>query len=107
MIAARAADKIDARIDNHREETHERGHGRYNRYETADISRPGRVLPKHCALQLRHHPFLRGSDRHLSRLYEALRRLRRAGGAECPDAARLPAALGLGLLSRRFGVFWR
>src|SRR5215471_13649480 len=107
MIAARAADKIHARIDNHREETHERGHGRYNRYETADISRPGRALPKHRALQLRHHPFLRGSDRHLSRLYEALRWLRRAGGAECFDAARLPAATGLGLFPWRPGIFWR
>src|SRR5215471_9141943 len=93
MIAARAADKIHARIDNHREETHERGHGRYNRYETADISRPGRALPKHCALQLRHHPFLRGSDRHLSRLYETLRWLRRASG--------------LGLFPWRPGIFWR
>src|SRR5262249_12227556 len=53
-----------------------------------------RVLPKHCALQLRHHPVLCGRDRHLPRLYEALRRLRRAGGAECPDPPRLPAALG-------------
>ena len=107
MIAARAADKIHARIDNHREETHERGHGRYNRYEKADISRPGRALSKHCALKLRHHPFLRGSDRHLSRLYEALRWLRRASGAECFDAARLPAATGLGLFPWRSGIFWR
>src|SRR5215472_15046050 len=55
--------------------SNEHGHGRYDRHEAADISRPRRALPEHCALQLRHHPFLRGSDRHLSRLYEALRPL--------------------------------
>src|SRR6266436_2502430 len=77
-------------------ETNERGHGRYDRHEAADISRPRRALPKHCTLQLRHHPFLRGSDRHLSRLYETLRRLRWAGRAECSDAAWLPGAAGLG-----------
>src|SRR5438876_8983344 len=47
------------------------------------------------------------SDRHLSRLYETLRRLRWAGCAECSDAAWLPGAAGLGLLPRRPGIFWR
>ena len=51
--------------------------------------------------------FCAGSDRHLSRLYEALRWLRRASGAECFDAARLPAATGLGLFPWRPGIFWR
>src|SRR5215469_15466670 len=107
MIAGAQRVKSARESTTDREETNERGHGRYDRHEAADISRPRRALPEHCALQLRHHPFLRGSDRHLSRLYETLRWLRRASGAECFDAARLPAATGLGLFPWRPGILWR
>src|SRR5262249_52569876 len=94
MIAGRAACKIYRRIDKPKwEESNEHGHGRYDRHEAADISRPRRALPKHCTLQLRHYPLLRGSDRHLSRLYETRRRLRWAVAQNVLTPLGFPAPL--------------